>query len=207
MSKNSNKFRKTRNETTLYETIRLAAAEGRGVRLSILETKFLAAQPFIKSEPWLLNLKWRRVPGYEEYEVSSEGHVRRGVRPIKPTSGNSGHLKVTLYNGSMHGAAARGWSTHIHRLVALSFIGPAPSPNSVVRHLNGHPSDNRVENLRWGTAQENVDDMRRHFRNGKPPMAVHLCTARGGRRQSAAEELRKRTKAKMLQRLARMAKT
>lgn len=30
------------------------------------------------------------------------------------------------------------------------------------RHLDGNPANNRPENLRWGTAQENSDDMIRH---------------------------------------------
>lgn len=30
------------------------------------------------------------------------------------------------------------------------------------RHLDGNPSNNRPENLRWGTAKENSDDMIRH---------------------------------------------
>jgi hypothetical protein len=31
-----------------------------------------------------------------------------------------------------------------------------------VRHLNGKQTDNRAENLRWGTPQENYDDRNMH---------------------------------------------
>lgn len=50
----------------------------------------------------------------------------------------------------------------IHRLVALAFIGPQPEGKPLVRHLNGDPFDNRVENLSWGDGVENMADARRH---------------------------------------------
>ena len=46
-------------------------------------------------------------------------------------------------------------STRVHRLVARTFI---PNPNNlpVVMHINNKKDDNRVDNLRWGTVQENT---------------------------------------------------
>lgn len=49
----------------------------------------------------------------------------------------------------------------VHRLVAEAFHG-TPSPGAVTRHLNGDPSDNRAENIAWGTCAENSADMVRH---------------------------------------------
>lgn len=157
-----------RDEAKFYQTIRQAADEGRGVRLSVLETKLLAAQPFIGFDPWMLKLEWRKVPGYELYEVSSEGHIRRDGRAIRPTAARTGHLKVSLYNGVKYGKIARGWRVQVHRVAALAFLGPPPFPGAVVRHRNGHPSDNRAENLQWGTTKENAADRRHHSLNGKP---------------------------------------
>lgn len=50
---------------------------------------------------------------------------------------------------------------YVHQLVLLAFIGPPPIGQEV-RHLNGVASDNRLENLAYGTKKENVDDSRRH---------------------------------------------
>lgn len=44
-----------------------------------------------------------------------------------------------------------------HRAVAEAFLGPRPA-GMVIRHLNGIKTDNRVENLAYGTPEENLKD-------------------------------------------------
>jgi hypothetical protein len=51
----------------------------------------------------------------------------------------------------------------VHDLVLTAFRGPAPAGH-VARHLDGNPSDNRIEKLKWGTRSENNQDTARHFR-------------------------------------------
>lgn len=45
----------------------------------------------------------------------------------------------------------------VHRLVCEAFHGPAPSKRSVVIHLDEDATNNRPENLRWGTQKENLN--------------------------------------------------
>lgn len=59
-----------------------------------------------------------------------------------------GYPTITLKKNSLRK------SYKVSRLVALAFI---PNPNNlpVVMHLNNIRTDNRAENLRWGTPKEN----------------------------------------------------
>ena len=49
----------------------------------------------------------------------------------------------------------------VHRLVLETFVGPCPDGMECL-HINGDPGDNRVENLRWGTHAENMQDSLAH---------------------------------------------
>jgi hypothetical protein len=104
----------------------------------------------------------------ERYEVSSHGRIRSWIRadrqPGRASSprllkGNRqyrGHINVALR------VDRRNQYRFVHQLVAWAFIGPQPSATPVVRHIDGDPSNNRVENLRFGTAHDNFVDRYRY---------------------------------------------
>lgn len=116
--------------------------------------------------------EWRDIPGYEgKYQASSLGNIRsldrrvnifgghtrlmRG-RVLKPAGQRKDpHLRVVLGHGAP--------GSCVHTLVALTFLGPRPEGQEV-RHLDGNPLNNRVENLAYGTRTENILDV---YRQGK----------------------------------------
>lgn len=50
----------------------------------------------------------------------------------------------------------------IHHLVLLAFVGPRTDGMECRHFSDRDPSNNRVENLRWGTAEQNNNDKKHH---------------------------------------------
>lgn len=105
--------------------------------------------------------EWRPVVGYEGiYAVSDVGQVMRvlggvhGATPgriLKQRIHENGYYHVGLHNlGSRR-------TVTVHSLVAESFHGSRPGGQHA-RHRNGIKTDNRAENLEWGTRSENMLD-------------------------------------------------
>ena len=111
---------------------------------------------------------WKKVVGFEElYEVSSMGRVRCVGRYVEKLNHGTmvnayyvprilaqhyvpeGYLMVNLNSGKNQ----KGF--RVHRLVAQAFI-PNPDNKPFINHINGHPDDNRLENLEWCTPSENM---------------------------------------------------
>lgn len=105
------------------------------------------------------NAIWKKIPDYDNYWISKDGRIlsTKKKKPIimKPISALDGHMYLFLYsNGNMK----KMW---IHRAVLLAW-DRKPMDGEECRHLNDIPTDNRIENLCWGTRIENVADKRRN---------------------------------------------
>jgi|TARA_S200002703_G_C3645946_1_gene198265 hypothetical protein len=111
---------------------------------------------FIDSSKWV---PIHTLPGFEcciEYYVSSDGEVKStkgGIDKIlKPSLKSNGYLSVNLTQRIGRG---KNLTVHIHRLVALAFIGHPPTPmgrhaqNSIIQFIDGNRSNCSVDNLRW----------------------------------------------------------
>lgn len=107
---------------------------------------------------------WRPVEGWPPYEVSNLGRVRRlggtqkaiKTRILKLYVNEKGYQQVHLRD------CGREKNAVVHRLVALAFIGPPPSPVHQVAHYDGNGQNAAVSNLSWKTPAENNADKLRH---------------------------------------------
>lgn len=118
--------------------------------------------------------RWIPVPGWEGlYEVSDLGRVQslprlvktRGVglrtspgRILKPGTYNDGHKHVTFTRPGLR------MTYQVHKLIMLAFVGPCPD-GLQIRHLDGMPDNNRLDNLLYGTIAENAQDRIAHGRD------------------------------------------
>lgn len=110
---------------------------------------------------------WKPVPSYPGLLASNEGEILLPPRhaPInnggyriytpKPTKGqvrsaakDASHKYMGIYSRQFG-------NIKIHQAVCEAFHGPAPTPKHIVLHENEDGTDNRPENLRWGTRKEN----------------------------------------------------
>lgn len=112
----------------------------------------------------------RDVPGFPGYRVDTLGRVWSNryrcsrcvpydpatpYRLLKASQRSGEHCKLALQR---NGRRSKIW---VHRLVLETFIGPNP-PGLECRHRDGDPTNNRLENLVWGTRVENQHDRKRH---------------------------------------------
>lgn len=130
--------------------------------------------------------EWRPVVGFPGYEVSNLGNVKSldrrvalkagGTRFRKGTDlkfmyGRFGYREVEMYR------EFKRYRVRVHRVVAEAFLSN-PKNHPIVRHKDDVHTDNRVENLAWGTQSENMFDAWRnggregrvepHCKNGHP---------------------------------------
>lgn len=99
--------------------------------------------------------EWRTVPGHPDYDVSNRGRVRSRKRSTTPQLlTNKPHSRLGYCFVRLDGK-----SYGIHQIVALTFNGPCPD-GLEVDHINYIRNDNRPENLRYVTREQNLADRR-----------------------------------------------
>jgi hypothetical protein len=130
--------------------------------------------PAESETPLLRPERWLSVGGWPGYEVSDHGRLRsyRGSGSVPGKDRKipiiiGGYLQkrrakivsvqVCLYRTTADGVRET-WRNGIHILVLTAFVGPCP-PGLQGCHKNSDPTDNHVDNLRWGTPASNKLDL------------------------------------------------
>ena len=115
---------------------------------------------------------WKDIPGYEgRYQASTFGRIKSLERKVKSKNWythedfyhtvperilrpgqycKSGHLSVVLGNGTT--------GKPVHQLIMRTFVGESPE-NCEVLHCDGDPTNNALENLRYGSRTDNILDV------------------------------------------------
>ena len=127
---------------------------------------------------WIAD-EWVVCEDYPSYMINTKGEIKSLLtnKILKPSKHKSGYMLVGLRRDGVSK------TVKVHRLLAKAFI-PNPENKPHVDHINGVRDDNRLENLRWCTNQENQSFELARLNNSK---------ALTGRKQSP-EAVAKRAK-------------
>lgn len=120
---------------------------------------------------------WKPISGFDGYyEVSNLGRVKALERLVENNGGmqrkhekilkehcSRGHSTVVLCKDK------KTYPRLVHRLVAQEFI-PNPENKPIVDHIDTNGFNNRVDNLRWVTQQENCMNPLTREHNSKSKM-------------------------------------
>ena len=118
--------------------------------------------------------EWRPVRDWPEYEVSNLGTVRTLPRTVMRRNGVSmlvlGRVRSLVRQGGSHEnyvglclkRPGERKTVYVHRLVLDAFVGPCPEGLECRHFPDPDTSNNRLDNLSWGTRVQNHADKRSH---------------------------------------------
>lgn len=132
-------------------------------------------------------VEFKDVPGFSGYRVGSDGTVWSCKRKAAPNRGwelsdrwrqlrrkvnVDGYNVVTLF------IDGKRFHKRCAVLVLEAFVGPRPAGMKACHDNKGIRSDDHLRFLRWGTATENMADMRKHgtVRLGEKNAAARLTS-------------------------------
>lgn len=158
-------------------------------------------------------VQYREIPDFPGYRVGDDGSVwsrwelywvkgKHGVqvrlgdswRRLKLRTDSYGYLSVTLSR------VGEQKTIRVHALVLEVFVGPCPPGMESCHFPDRNPTNNRRDNLRWGTRAENNIDKRAHGTdnggtknyfaklNNEKAWAIYQAAQRGVSLKSLAQE-------------------
>ena len=105
---------------------------------------------------------WKDIPKYEKmYRISNYGNIKSYDRITKGRKVKGKNIKPIYKNGSycvvLRNSESNPKCYLIHRLV-IEIFGRPNIDNEIVRHIDGNPANNRIDNLCYGNTRENRRD-------------------------------------------------
>ena len=101
--------------------------------------------------------EWRPVPGWSQYEASSEGRVRH----VRTKRVRTVFWHRTGYGFLVIGPRKNRQTWGVHQLVAAAFLGGCP-PGKEVNHKDTIKRNNHPSNLEYETRQGNIAHAKLH---------------------------------------------
>jgi len=99
---------------------------------------------------------WKLINGFDNYYVSNYGRFKKNNIILKQYKDKDNYMLIFLTRTNGKRQLFRS-----HRIVLSTFVGSCPYEMEC-RHLDGNPSNNKLDNLKWGTISENRYDQKIH---------------------------------------------
>lgn len=95
---------------------------------------------------------WKDIEGFEAYQVSNMGRIKKGHRIIRPKISSTGVYYINLHKKS------RTYRKYLHTLIASLFLNPPPYGKPFIGYKNDDKMDIRSDNLKWVSGKEKYKD-------------------------------------------------
>lgn len=113
----------------------------------------------------LQNEIWYDIPGYEYYQLSTLDRLKSLERQVRAGFGSYRTIKAkilapTLCKGYLQFGLYRNGQLKtfgLHHLKAMLFL-PNPNNYKYVLHKDNNPLNNSLDNLKWGTCKNNIQE-------------------------------------------------
>ena len=109
----------------------------------------------VPSKPGVMASSWGRIVLPSREYAMPNGGIRK-TKPL-PTYGFKTRASKTARHFYMGFHNRHYGNIKVHRLVCEAFHGQKPFAKAVVIHLDEDATNNRAENLTWGTQKENLN--------------------------------------------------
>jgi hypothetical protein len=123
----------------------------------------------------MLEELWKSIPDFPDYEISNLGRVKSSysknkllkwnVQKVSKTSDKYKYVFVKLQKNK------QSFSRGVASLVLTAFVGPCPDKMEAC-HNDGNSLNNCIDNLRWDSHLNNMQDCVKHGTYSSPPIYV-----------------------------------
>ena len=108
------------------------------------------------------------IENYPNYIITSHGRLysTKFKRFIGKENKKTHYMQATLMPGFFR--------TYIHRLVLQNFGEPSTEGKNEIHHIDKNPHNNTIDNLKWVTHEENLQDRKPYTENRKQRLTKKL---------------------------------
>ncbi len=146
---NKGNFKRLNNQFISYQTLKKQTPKG---SLEAMKRKWAVLNPVTPID----GEEWKTISEFPLYQISNHGRIKNcQMENLLKGRSLNGYTQVCIKSNS------RLNFRYVHILVLTYFRCPCP-PGLESRHLDGIRNHNYLDNLVWGTHQENIEDKVKH---------------------------------------------